>query len=67
MPENIAELIPEGISQVYWDYYNNSENMYNTMIREHIGCFPAPYLLWISDRMNLMARSTASLELYQGS
>lgn len=35
MPDNIADMIPEGISQVYWDYYNNSENVYNVMIREH--------------------------------
>ncbi|MBQ4517854.1 MAG: family 20 glycosylhydrolase [Clostridia bacterium] len=35
MPDNIADMIPDGISQVYWDYYNNSENVYNVMIREH--------------------------------
>jgi len=35
LPENIAELIPEGVSQVYWDYYNNSEKFYNVMISEH--------------------------------
>lgn len=40
LPDNISELIPEGITQVYWDYYNYSEKFYNTMIREHkkMGC-----------------------------
>lgn len=35
LPENIAELIPDGISEVYWDYYNNSEYLYNVMMSEH--------------------------------
>ena len=58
MPENIAELIPEGISQVYWDYYNNSVNMYNTMIREHnkMGCpviFAGGVWVWSGPSLNL--------------
>ena len=58
MPENIAELIPDGISQVYWDYYNNSENMYNTMIREHnkMGCpviFAGGVWVWSGPSLNL--------------
>ncbi len=35
LPENIAELIPEGVTQVYWDYYNRSENLYQLMLAEH--------------------------------
>ena len=33
--DNIEDLIPEGLSQVYWDYYNNSSAMYEKMISEH--------------------------------
>ncbi len=36
MPENISELIPEGLSMVYWDYYNNDEKMYDFMIKTHM-------------------------------
>lgn len=35
MPENISELIPEGLSMVYWDYYNNDEKTYDFMIKTH--------------------------------
>ncbi len=35
LPENIAELIPDGVSQVYWDYYNIEEDFYDYMITEH--------------------------------
>ena len=35
MPENISELIPEGLSMVYWDYYNNDEKAYDFMIKTH--------------------------------
>lgn len=35
MPENITELVPEGISMVYWDYYNNDEKVYDFMIKTH--------------------------------
>lgn len=35
LPERIARLIPKGVSQVYWDYYNHDEAVYETMIREH--------------------------------
>ena len=35
MPENIFELIPEGLSMVYWDYYNNDEKAYDFMIKTH--------------------------------
>ena len=40
LPWNLPDLIPGGVSQVYWDYYNNSENFYDVMIREHkkMGC-----------------------------
>ncbi len=35
LPENLPVLIPDGVSQVYWDYYNNSEKFYDVMITEH--------------------------------
>ena len=35
LPDNLAELVPDDISQVYWDYYNNNENFYNVMVSEH--------------------------------
>ncbi len=58
MPDNIAEMIPDGISQVYWDYYNNSENVYNVMIREHnrMGCpviFAGGVWVWSGPSVNL--------------
>ncbi|MBE7037266.1 MAG: beta-N-acetylhexosaminidase, partial [Ruminococcaceae bacterium] len=58
MPDNITDMIPEGISQVYWDYYNNSENVYNTMIREHnrMGCpviFAGGVWTWSGPSVNL--------------
>ena len=58
MPENISEMIPDGVSQVYWDYYNNSENMYRTMIREHnkMGCpivFAGGLWTWSAPSVNL--------------
>jgi len=58
MPDNIAEMIPGGISQVYWDYYNNSENVYNVMVREHnrMGCpiiFAGGVWTWSAPSVNL--------------
>lgn len=58
MPDNISELIPDGISQVYWDYYNNSENFYNIMIREHnrMGCpviFAGGVWTWCGPSVNM--------------
>ena len=58
MPDNIADMIPEGISQVYWDYYNNSENVYNVMLREHnrMGCpviFAGGVWTWSGPSVNL--------------
>lgn len=58
MPDNISEMIPDGISQVYWDYYNNSENVYNVMVREHnkMGCpviFAGGVWTWASPTVNL--------------
>ena len=35
MPENIGELIPEGLSQVYWDYYHTNANTYEKLILAH--------------------------------
>lgn len=35
LPDNVAELIPEGISQVYWDYYHYDEKIYDTLITQH--------------------------------
>lgn len=58
MPENISDMIPKGISQVYWDYYNNSENVYNVMLREHnkMGCpiiFAGGIWTWSGPSVNL--------------
>ena len=35
MPDNIQELIPEEISMVYWDYYTESEELYDAMFKAH--------------------------------
>ncbi len=35
MPENISEMIPEGLAMVYWDYYNMTSNFYAKMIEAH--------------------------------
>lgn len=35
LPENIEEIIPEGIGQAYWDYYHTSEEMYTVMVEAH--------------------------------
>ncbi len=35
MPDNIGELIPNGLSQVYWDYYHTSESTYEKLILAH--------------------------------
>lgn len=35
LPDNISELIPEGTAQVYWDYYNTSEDMCRAMVCGH--------------------------------
>lgn len=36
LPDNVADLIPEGVSQVYWDYYHYDKKMYNTLISQHL-------------------------------
>ena len=35
LPENISELIPENMGIVYWDYYNESEEMCESLVKEH--------------------------------
>ena len=35
MPKNIREIIPEGLSQVYWDYYHTDADMYDKLICAH--------------------------------
>ena len=35
MPKNISEIIPEGLSQVYWDYYHTDADMYEKLICAH--------------------------------
>jgi hypothetical protein len=35
MPENIKEMIPDGLSQVYWDYYHTNANTYEKLILAH--------------------------------
>lgn len=57
MPDNIAELIPKGIQQVYWDYYNTSSDMYEFMIQAHqqMGCpivFAGGVWTWGSPSVN---------------
>ncbi|MDO4618220.1 MAG: family 20 glycosylhydrolase [Clostridia bacterium] len=36
LPDNIKELIPEGVSEVYWDYYNHFDDVYDTIFKEHL-------------------------------
>lgn len=35
MPDNIQELIPAEIDMVYWDYYTESDELYNAMFEAH--------------------------------
>ncbi len=35
MPKNIREIIPEGLTQVYWDYYHTDANTYAKLIEAH--------------------------------
>ncbi len=35
MPDNILEIIPEGVTMAYWDYYNEKIQIYNDMLRIH--------------------------------
>ena len=35
MPKNIKEIIPDGLSQVYWDYYHTNANTYEKLILAH--------------------------------
>ncbi len=35
MPENIKELIPNGLSQVYWDYYHTDADTYQKLLNAH--------------------------------
>ena len=35
IPENIHEIIPDGISLVYWDYYHTNANMYQKLLQAH--------------------------------
>ena len=57
LPENISDLIPDGVTQVYWDYYNHSENLYDLMLSEHkkMGCpiiFAGGVWTWSSPSIN---------------
>lgn len=36
MPENISKLIPEEMSLVYWDYYNECEELCDNFIEAHL-------------------------------
>lgn len=36
IPENISELIPKDMQLLYWDYYNESEEMCEALIKEHL-------------------------------
>lgn len=35
MPKEVCDSVPEGVAQVYWDYYNESEEHYRFMIENH--------------------------------
>ena len=35
MPENLSDMMPENISMVYWDYYNEDKEKYVGMINGH--------------------------------
>ncbi len=45
IPENISELIPDNIQLLYWDYYNESEEMYDALIKEHMK-MQRPIVFW---------------------
>lgn len=36
LPQETIDLIPNGIELVYWDYYHDSEEIYNKMISSHL-------------------------------
>ncbi len=57
LPENIKELVPDGITQVYWDYYNYSELLYDNMFTAHkkMGCpiaFAGGVWMWSTYAVN---------------
>lgn len=35
MPENIAQMIPQNVSMVYWDYFGITDERYRNMLRAH--------------------------------
>ena len=35
IPEDIQDHIPEGVRLIYWDYYHETEDFYDTMIENH--------------------------------
>ena len=35
IPDWLSEKIPEDVSLVYWDYYHEDKNFYNTMLKNH--------------------------------
>ena len=35
IPEDIQDHIPEGVRLIYWDYYHETEDFYDTMIKNH--------------------------------
>ena len=35
LPANIGELVPQGVQQVFWDYYNPDEEFYAVNIEKH--------------------------------
>lgn len=35
LPDNISESVPKGVQQVFWDYYNPSEEFYSVNIEKH--------------------------------
>ena len=35
IPESVAAKIPEGLSLVYWDYFNEDESLFDSMVTSH--------------------------------
>jgi len=36
LPEELIQKIPEGVSLIYWDYYNTNQSHYEKMIDKHL-------------------------------
>ena len=36
IPQNIIDLVPDGLTIIYWDYYDNSEELFGHMVDSHL-------------------------------